>query len=224
MRRLFRTVVPFVLASLLFGCPQTPLPEQDPDAGDQGGEVETVDALFVPSESEPGTVEFETNDTAYWGPYGYTLLTLTGNAEPAFAAREVALNKVSGNGAAGYGVVVCCYDTGIAGIGETMLAVMINTHREYIVGEVTGAAFSEIVPWTESELLVAGYNHLNLVKLSYDSAAAEFTLLLNGGEAARFRDEVSPCHDNGGRNGYLVVISPLDSFPGSPVHVIFKEK
>jgi hypothetical protein len=224
MHQLIRAAIPVVIAVLLTGCPQTPLPEQDPEAGGEEGGVEKVDALFVPSTGDPATIVFKTNDTAYWGPYGYTLWTLTGDAEPAFNGREVVLNKVSGNDTAGYGVVFCCYDTGDASLGETMLVVMINTRREFIVGEVTGAAFTEIVPWTESENLFAGYNQENIVKLSYNSAAAEFTLLVNNGEVAKFRDDIAPYHDNGGRSGYLIVISPLDSFPGSPVHVIFKEK
>jgi hypothetical protein len=55
-------------------------------------------------------------------------------------------------------------------------------------------------------------------------AAGEYCLFLNGSEAARFRDDEEPRHDQGGRSGYMVVISPLDNFPSSYVHVIFQEQ
>jgi hypothetical protein len=220
----FSTLV--LAAALIFfaGCPVTPTPESDAQTAGGTSGVAQVDTLFVETTTGSGQFVFTTNDTAYWGAYGCTLWTLRGESEEPFVSREVTLNKVSGNGSAGYGAVFCCYDTGAISLGETMLVVMINTRREYIVGEVTGAAFTEIIPWTESENLIAGYNVANTVSLAYDAAEGEFSLSLNGGPAVTFRDDVEPYHDSGGRNGYMVVISPLDDFPDTPVHVIFTEK
>jgi hypothetical protein len=215
---------PLVLAAalvLLAGCPVTPVPEPDAKTDDGSSGVAQVDTLFVETATDSGQFVFTTNDTAYWGEYGYTLWTLKGAAVTPFASRKVELSKMSGNASAGYGVVFCSYDTGS---GETMLVVMINTQKEYIVGEVTGASFTEIIPWTESASLVAGYNVKNTVSLSYDAAKGDFSLSLTDGAAVTFRDDVEPYHDSGGRNGYMVVISPLDDFPDTPVHVIFTEK
>ena len=104
-----------------------------------------------------------------------------------------------------------------------MLVAMINTQREFIVGEVTGVSFSEIVPWTESGYLRMGYDQANVMKVTYDPGEKEFSLFLNGGLAAHFRDDSGPFHDAGGGNGYIVVISPRDDFPHDSVHVIFQE-
>jgi hypothetical protein len=208
-------------ALVLVGCPSTTAPDSQAETGGDSGSVAKVDSLFVETAAGSGSYVFKTNDAAYRGPYGYTLWTLTGAAVTPFVSRTVELSKISGNASAGYGVVFCSWDTGS---GETMLVVMIDTQREYIVGEVTGASFSEIVPWTESPSLVAGYNVANTVSLSWDSANSRFSLRFNGGPVVIFRDDVEPFHDNGGRNGYMVVISPLDDFPTTPVHTVFTEK
>jgi hypothetical protein len=212
------------LVPLFSGCPLTPGSESGPAVGGNDGGVLKVDDLFAADPDLPGRSIFKTNDPAYWGPYGYTLWTLAGTPLSPFISRQVQVNKVSGDGAAGYGMVFCHYDTGDPFVGETMLVAMIDTQREFIVGEVTGASFSEIVPWTESEYLRTGYNQSNVMKVAYDAGEREFALFLNGGEAARFRDDNGPFHDAGGGNGYIVVISPRDEFPLAPVHVIFQEE
>ncbi len=169
----------------------------------------------------PGRRVFRTNDPAYWGPYGSTIWTLAGPPEEPFQRLEVELIKVEGDDAAGYGVVFCSYDTGNPETGETMLVAMINTRKEFIVGEVAGAVFTEIVPWRSCQSLNAGYSQSNVLRVT--CAGGEYSLVLNGTEAVRFRDDEEPRHDRGGRNGYIVVISPLDGFPSRAVHVIFQE-
>jgi hypothetical protein len=214
MAGLALVVALFVLA----GCPISP-------RGDEGpvpvtGAIEQHSELFVAEAESPETVRFETNDARYWGPYGYTLWTLRPAAQSPFVSREVTAAKESGDAAAGFGVVFCAYDSGDPLIGETMLLVMINTQREYIVGEVSGGAFRELVPWTACAWLKLGYGQENTIALSADSG--EIALSLNGREVTRFRDEDPPLHD-GGADGYLVVISPLDRFPDVPVRVLFRE-
>jgi hypothetical protein len=220
--------LPIILLSallpLISGCPLTPGSGSGPAVGGTNGDVLQVDDLFTADPDSPGHFIFQTNDPAYWGPYGYTLWTLAGAPLSPFVSRQVVVNKVSGDGAAGYGMVFCHYDSGKPNIGETMLVAMIDTQKEFIVGEVTGADFSEIVPWTESAYLSRGYNQANVMKVTYDAGEKEFALFLNDGMAARFRDDSGPFHDAGGGNGYIVVISPRDNFPHSPVHVIFQEE
>ncbi len=213
-----------VLVLAITGCPVSTPPGKGPAAGGPSEDLRKVDELFVPDAQTPGRCVFRTNDPAYWGPYGSTIWTLAGPPEEPFRQLEADLIKVEGDDTAGYGVVFCSYDTGNPETGETMLVAMINTRREFIVGEVAGAAFTEIIPWSSCQSLNAGYSQLNALRITYDNGAGEYHLFLNGAEAARFHDDEEPRHDQGGRNGYIVVISPLDSFPSSSVHVIFQER
>ena len=224
MKDPLRIILFAALLPLISGCPLTPGSDSGPAVGGNDGDVLQVDDMFTADPDSPGHFIFQTNDPAWWGPYGYTLWALKGEALSPFVSRQVQVNKVSGDSAAGYGVVFCHYDTGEPTVGETMLVAMIDTQREFIVGEVTGASFSEILPWTESTFLSRGYNQANVMKVTYDAGEKEFALFLNGGEAARFRDDSGPFHDAGGGNGYIVVISPRDDFPHAPVHVIFQEQ
>ncbi|MGA2639467.1 MAG: hypothetical protein ABSG21_01035 [Spirochaetia bacterium] len=212
----------FIFVLVLMGCPVSTPPGAGPDTGGTAGDLHKVDELFVQDAQSPTRRVFRTNDPAYQGPYGSTLWTLAGSAQEPFQRLEVKLIKVEGDDTAGYGVVFCSYDTGDPASGETMLVAMINTRKEFIVGEVAGAAFTEIIPWTGCESLRAGYSQSNVLRVTY--AAGEYCLCLNGTEAARFRDDEEPRHDKGGRSGYIVVISPLDGFPSAHVHVIFEEQ
>ncbi len=223
MRRTGWTILVAAISVLLAACTASIPPETDSGVTDTEGSMQQIDELFVPDPVDPGKCEFQTNDPAYWGPYGFTLWNLSGRIQQPFVSREVVLYKVSGDAAAGYGIIFCMRDTADAQTGETMLVAMINTKREFVIGEVTGTTFAEIVPWTGSEYLIAGYSQENTMAVSYSTTETEYILRLNGAEAARFRDDEEPRHDQGGASGYIVVISPLDSFPGSPVHVIFEE-
>ena len=103
-----------------------------------------------------------------------------------------------------------------------MLLVLINTKREYLIGELTGNAFSELQGWKESSDLFGGYNQTNIMDISLDSGEGVFSLSFNAGSPVIFRDDEEPYHTEG-KNGYMVVVSPLDDFPDVPVSVTFKE-
>jgi hypothetical protein len=206
------------LVSLLAACPVTPRPDGG-DGGGDGAAIEEHSDLFVDNPEEPGQVVFETNDSRFWGPYGYTLWALrAAPAQQPFASREVTVSKISGDASAGFGLVFCHYDDPV--LGATMLIVMINTQQEYIVGEAVGSEFREIVPWTDCTLLAGGYGGANTLAVTADGG--DLVLAINGGEACRFRDDEVPLHA-GGADGYLVVISPQDDFPEEVVHVVFEE-
>jgi hypothetical protein len=100
---------------------------------------------------------------------------------------------------------------------------MINTVREYIVAEVVGTSFNEIIPWAESEALHAGYNQNNELRLEYNNTNGEFSLYINTQFETIFMDDEAPVHDSG-RQGYIVVMSPLDDFPEMPVKIRFVEQ
>ncbi|PKL25325.1 MAG: hypothetical protein CVV47_04515 [Spirochaetae bacterium HGW-Spirochaetae-3] len=204
------------LALLVAGCPEPFSPGID--IPDDTGDLEENTDLFVEDGGDPGTFVFETNDSAYWSSSGYTLWALDGVAQDTFVSRTVKVYKSSGNSWAGYGLVLCHYDTEDPAFGETMLVAMINNKREYIVGEVASGTFSAFFDWTISLSLNEGEgvpNTIGIVRIG-----EEFVLSFNGLEAYRFRDDETPLHTRG-RDGFIVVISPQDRFPQTPVKVNF---
>jgi hypothetical protein len=209
-----------VLIIYLAGCPVT----QDlgnPDSGIEDTTIEEVSDLFQEDPPDSGIFVFQTNSSSYWGPYGYTLWSRDGGeSQNPLSQYEVTVSKISGNDTAGYGIVFCNYVSADPDVGQTMLTVMINNSKEYIIGEVIGANFEVIEPWTFTECLLEGYNQTNTIKVSYNNGSGIMTLYLNGTEVSTFRDEEAPFH-TGGHNGFIVVISPLDNFPANPVHIIF---
>ncbi len=202
----------FILAAVLSGCP-APRDMIKPEVP-SGDSIEETSALFV-KDSNTGTVAFATNDIRYTGEYGYTLWTEGDDFYSPFGQMNVTVSKLSGNSDAGYGVVFCSD-------GTSMLLVLININREYLIGKLEGTVFTELAGWTETEDLYGGYNRGNVLDISYDTDKEEFSLCFNGGDAVRFRDGEEPYHTEG-RTGYMVVISPRDEFPEIPVSVTFKE-
>jgi len=221
--RLLYGAIPALIAAALLSCSP---PYHDPtdinlDPG-SGGQVE--ETLFVETSAQGGDplVEFETADSAYLSSYGYTLWSLKGPQADEFTSRSVMVNKISGEAAAGYGVLFCQHAASDPN-DETMLIVMINTQQEYIVGEALGGTFSRLVDWTYCSALNQGYNQENIIQVDLDRPTRTFTLRLNGNEVNTFTPS-DPQYDLGGGSGYIVVISPRESFPGTPVHVLFQER
>ena len=220
MRRAAWIVLPS-LAVLLFGCPSS----YDPGKmalGDDISGVEQRDELFVQQPDDSWL--FSTNDNAFWGPNGYTLWALPLPGQSAFARRDVDLVKSSGNAWAGYGIVFCQLDTGDPSTGESMALVMINTQQQYSLGEVNGSRYTPYTSptWVSHPGLNRGYGVANRVTVTRD-AGGLFTLYLNQAQVMTFHDGRIPVPTGGG-DGYLVVISPQDVFPQSPVSVSFLER
>jgi hypothetical protein len=184
--------------------------------------IEEAGSLFTSSATEPGLIEFRTNDGAYITDRGYTLWALKAAAQNPFVSRTVVLNKTSGSPDAGYGIVFCHRQAGSAA-EETMLVAMIDTEQEYIVGEAVGSTFTEIVRWKWSEYLKKGYNQDNEIGIRLNAATKTFSLSVNGQSVTTFTAKETD-YDLGGGNGFLAVVSPRDSFPGTPVSVTFREK
>jgi hypothetical protein len=203
------------LALACTGCP-SPTKTDDGPENPGGGNLEKQSELFVADAG--GTVTFTTNDPAYWTEKGYTLWAPTGGSQSPFVSLERTLTKAAGDGDAGYGLVFCHYDTGDSALGETMLVVMINTKGKYIAGEVIGTTFTRLFDWTYSDKLAPGLGVANKLKVTL--SGGEFIISINGTEVKRFTDSDPPYHTQGG-DGFIVVISPSDSFPGNPVTVVF---
>ena len=104
-----------------------------------------------------------------------------------------------------------------------MLVAMINTQQQYSVGKATGSVYTRYTSstWVQSTVLGKGYGVPNDVKITRDSSGL-FTLTLNAVIVMTFRDGRIPLQTGGG-DGYLAVISPQDSFPGTPVTVTYKD-
>jgi hypothetical protein len=209
-------VAAFLGILLLSECPLTP--ETEEETGVPGEDLEQRSDLFVQPENAPGKFVFFTNDPDLWGPYGCTLWTLTGKRQEPFEARELELQKVSGDLSAGFGAILCHRED--PDFGETMLVVLINSRRQYTVGEVSGTQFQYLVSWTQCLALADGYA-LNRLRLQGDGEG--FDLFFNGVKACRFLDAEEPLHA-GGSDGLIVVISPLDRFQQGAVHVVFQEQ
>ena len=208
---------------IFFSCPTSYSPPDDAGLPGEKGLMGLVEELFEEEYDELGrrVTVFLLNDNAYWSEYGYTLWTAeSGDGEDIFTTREVLLNKIKGDRVAGYGIVICQRIR--SGYGQTMLTIMLNTEQSYAIGKVIGGNYMGLKPWTHSAYILQGYGRPNVLKVTYDKDKKEYTLVINGYEIEKFKDENEPVHE-GGRNGYIVVISPHDKFPNNPVEVTFVE-
>ncbi len=199
----------------LTGCPKTPEIYVVKEPLDSSV-IEENSEIFI-EDPATGIIGFETNDTKYSGGYGYTLWTEDDGIQDPFIHLNVTLKKISGNDVAGYGIIFGSYE-------DTMLIVLINTKKEFVIGELEGNLFTELQAWTEAANLKPGYNQSNIIDINYDPSSEDFSLTFNGDETAVviFRDDEEPFHTTG-KDGYIVVISPLDNFPGIPVSITFKK-
>jgi hypothetical protein len=217
-----------LMTGVLMGCMGSYTPEnangKDPDGG-----MELVNDLFeetgMTAEGETVT-RLHTNDVRYWSERGYTLWTVWGEEEPedGFVDRTVGLSKGKGYAGAGYGLVICQGERAAGEDGEnalTMLTVMINNEGEYTIGKVVGGRYESLVQWTRNEALWQGAGTENEVTVRAEGDM--FKVEINGDEVTSFADDKEPKH-YGGRNGYIVVIAPMDRFPGEEVDVRFREK
>lgn len=203
-------ILPFVLISIS-ACPVTPESSKDLDLLDNP--VIEENSLLFEMDTDTGVISFDTNDSKYINEYGYTLWTENNEVHSPFTSLNVTLSKISGNSDAGYGIVFCSYD-------DTMLVVLINTKKEFVIGELTGNLFTVLQQWSEADSLNSGLNQTNIIDLTLNTG--EFFLTFNAGETIVFSDTNEPYHSYG-KDGYLVVISPLDNFPNVPVSVTFKK-
>lgn len=177
---------------------------------------------LYPETDDAGEYIFYSNDSDFIQTYGMTFWATKLPVQPVFDQIDISLSKISGNKLTGYGVIFC---HSLRGEPEkkTMLVFMINLNQEYIIGEVIDDLFSVLVPWTSYSGLYTGYNQENRIKIVFDPIGEEFQLYINNMDVVlmTFTDDDSPLHREG-ESGFITVISPLDTFPEVPVHIIFK--
>jgi hypothetical protein len=223
-----KRLILILMTGALTGCTGAYTPEKT-EGKDPGGGMELVNDLFEATEvTENGETitRLHTNNVRYWSERGYTLWTVWGEEEPedGFEERTVVLAKGKGYAGAGYGLVLCQGDRTTGEDGEkepTMLTVMINNEGEYAIGKAVGGRYESLVWWTRDAALWQGAGAENEVTVSAEGDV--FKVVINGSEVTRFTDNKEPKH-YGGRNGYIVVIAPMDRFPGEEVDVLFREK
>jgi len=222
-----RIIIPALITALITllmtaGCalPDTPEEkEKDKPAFKQ------VDELFVQTEDVGGEKKtiFRTNDEKYRRLEGMTIWTVSGERKEKFEERKVKTGKPTGYSGGGYGIIMCHGEYEVKGTRQNvMLVVMLNNEGQYIIGKAVGGVFNDFGWWKASPYLQRGMGVMNEIRVSYEEESLEYALEINGYVAEKFRDEGEPAL-SGGKNGYIVVITPYDKFPGSGVDVYFIE-
>jgi hypothetical protein len=203
--------------------------EEEQGLPQDAGEFQQIAELFTDvADAESGRIEtrFHTNDRKYWSQSGFTVWTLWDDPPvPEFTATEVKVSKPAGNKYAGYGLVLC-YGIQNAGGSQVpmMLTVMINNNGQYALGKVTAGRYESLEWWTAHPAILPNAGPVNTIHVSMSrdvNNEAVYTLTVNGISVKQFTDG-DPPHLTGGKAGYIVVISPLDEFPGTEVDVWFE--
>jgi len=210
---------------ILTGCQEGYIPE-----GTNYPETTTpyslANELFVSEDYGGGITRtvFRTNDVKYWTLEGLTMWTVWGEGEAEFDSRTVKMAKSLGYTGGGYGIVFCHGEYDVEGkLTPAMLVVMINSEGYYIIGKVQGGIFKDFGWWKATPYINKSAGYLNELTVSYEDGSGEYILKINGNEIERFRDDSEPVL-RGGRNGYIVVITPFDRFPNSGIDVYFLEE
>jgi hypothetical protein len=183
------------------------------------------DTLFVTDASEGGKERtvFRTNNERYWTLEGMTVWTVSEGVQEPFAGRTVTMGKPTGYSGGGYGIVFCQngYETNVAA-KPAMLVAMVNNEGQYILGKATGGIFTDYGWWKHTPYLNRGAGATNEITVTYEERSGDYLLKINGHDIEHFRDGEEP-KLKGGKNGYIVVITPFDKFPASGIDVYFME-
>jgi len=223
MRSIINEWILITAVLLLAGCPNDYKHERE--TLEEKPPAVQMDDMFVSEKTEEGKTRtvFRTNDERYWTLEGKTIWTVWDETETEFRERAVAMGKTSGYSGGGYGIVFCHGEYMVKGIlTPVMLVVMINNQGQYIIGKVIGGIFIDNGWWKTTPYLQRGTGELNEIRVLFEAENGEYCLEINEHEIERFRDDDEPTL-SGGKDGYIVVITPFDKFPDSSVNVYFME-
>ena len=210
-----------VLLTIMTSCELAPFEEGQNPVNPEQTNVQEESTMFEEYEQNK-TFIFETNDTKYLTPNGYTLWTVPQiNTSENFNAISVKVTKESGRTEAGFGLVFCEQN-----IDEKpfMLAVMINTNGLYSIGKIYDGVFSHINNgWLKSNHIYSGLGVPNDISITFNNTNKNFTLSINNYEITSFTVNEKITFKNS-RSGYVVVIANNESFPSKPVRVTYEDK
>ena len=210
-----------VLLTIMTSCELAPFEEGQNPVNPEQTNVQEESTMFEEYEQNK-TFIFETNDTKYLTPNGYTLWTVPQiNTSENFNAISVKVTKESGRAEAGFGLVFCEQY-----IDEKpfMLAVMINTNGLYSIGKIYDGVFSHINNgWLKSNHIYSGLGVPNDISITFNNTNKNFTLSINNYEITSFTVNEKITFKNS-RSGYVVVIANNENFPSKPVRVTFENK
>lgn len=210
-----------VLLTIMTSCELAPFEEGQNPVNPEQTNVQEESTMFEEYEQNK-TFIFETNDTKYLTPNGYTLWTVPQiNTSENFNAISVKVTKESGRTEAGFGLVFCEQY-----IDEKpfMLAVMINTNGLYSIGKIYDGVFSHINNgWLKSNHIYSGLGVPNDISITFNNTNKNFTLSINNYEITSFTVNEKITFKNS-RSGYVVVIANNENFPSKPVRVTFENK
>lgn len=210
-----------VLLTIMTSCELAPFEEGQTPVNPEQTNVQEESTMFEEYEQNK-TFIFETNDTKYLTPNGYTLWTVPQiNTSENFNAISVKVTKESGRTEAGFGLVFCEQN-----IDEKpfMLAVMINTNGLYSIGKIYDGVFSHINNgWLKSNHIYSGLGVPNDISITFNNTNKNFTLSINDYEITSFTVNEKITFKNS-RSGYVVVIANNESFPSKPVRVTYENK
>ena len=210
-----------VLLTIMTSCELAPFEEGQNPVNPEQTNVQEESTMFEEYEQNK-TFIFETNDTKYLTPNGYTLWTVPQiNTSENFNAISVKVTKESGRTEAGFGLVFCEQN-----IDEKpfMLAVMINTNGLYSIGKIYDGVFSHINNgWLKSDHIYSGLGVPNDISITFNNTNKNFTLTINNYEITSFTVNEKITFKNS-RSGYVVVIANNESFPSKPVRVTYENR
>ncbi|GHU73824.1 hypothetical protein FACS189450_14200 [Spirochaetia bacterium] len=209
-----------VIVSLLFtACP--------PGGGDgsQDLPVKTI-KWQPPTDGKGGAIQFYTNDSAN-NNYYFTTTFTNGSASP--GTFEVIVNKLSGNGSYGYGMIFGIDDSDSESSND-YYCLIITTNGSYQVSKRVSDVWTYLKPtttgvaWPTTAALSSGFNQNNTLKVvRTGDSPATFDIYFNGTRVDTFEDPnpiISTLSDDTKFGLYVSVGSAAyESFPNTPVDI-----
>ena len=184
---------------------------------DKGSTPDRSDSLFVLVENEENRYVFETSNNKYLSEEGYTLWSVKNTKQ--VSSWRVSVSKEAGNSKAGYGILFC----GESKDGsDTFYTFLINNEGQYTTGRVLDGKYTTLTSWKSLKALRHGYGISNTLGVSYDEDTHQLSLSINE-ESAGYRSLPDKVEYFGSYSGFVAVVSNQENFPGTPVHISYKD-
>lgn len=168
-------------------------------------------------------VRFFSTDVSCRGAAGYSFwmygdVSVSANEAGGILYRA-AVDRISGNPAAGFGIVFAVQEG-----GASFYVLLIDTEGNWELGQVTDRIFTAMGDgWAPGGgVLKTGYNQVNEIGVHVTASAAgiEITPLLNGTPMPPVGDEDATVFSRGAF-GFIVTTAPTEPSPTNPVDVRF---